>query len=87
MELKRLRLRALEDFRVINGMNPQYIQNIFTRDSKSKVRENGLVIPTRKTVTYGGKRIGALCPHIWHILPHIIKSSISPLQFKNILKM
>ena len=38
MELKSLKLLALEVFRVINDLNPQYIQNLFTRDSKSKER-------------------------------------------------
>ena len=35
MEVKRLRLLALEVFRAINGINPEYIQNLFTSNSKS----------------------------------------------------
>ena len=35
MEIKRLRILALADFRAINGMNPEYIQNLITRNSKS----------------------------------------------------
>lgn len=68
-------------------MNPQYIKNLFTRHNKSKGRQNDHVVYAGKTVTYDNKSIGVLGPHIWYILPNIIKSAISSSQFKNLLKL
>ena len=68
-------------------MNPQYINNLYIRDSKSNGRQNDHVISARKTVTYHDKSIGVLGPQIWYMLPNIIKSAISSSQFKNLLRL
>ena len=52
MKVKKLRLPALEDFRAINGMNPEYIWDKFARNSKYERRQNEPVISARKIVTY-----------------------------------
>lgn len=77
MKLKRLRLLALEVFRVINVMNPQYFKNLFTRDNKSKGRQNEHVISARKTVTYHDKSVG-----VWVLTFGIYFQTLSNLQYR-----
>ena len=52
MKVKKLRLLALEHFRAISGMNPEYIWDKFARNSNSERRQNEPVISARKIVTY-----------------------------------
>ena len=44
--------------------NPSYLQNMFIKRNNTRRRENDIQIPTRNTVRFGVKIVGALGPHI-----------------------
>ena len=57
VKLHRLRILAPECFCCINSMNPYYIENPYDKNTRSKRRPNGLIIPFYNTATLGDKNI------------------------------
>ena len=82
MEVRRLRVLALEVFRSINKLNPSYIQNLFEKRVDSYRHKNDLKIPIRFSVRFGDKSVRALGPHIWNMLPAELKKETTYGKFK-----
>ena len=86
MRGKRLRNLALELFKTLNKMNPEYMKERFpkttleTRRGLSVSTRRGLRVETRRplnleinknyTTRYGNKSLPCLGPHIWKPLPN-----------------
>ena len=73
MEIKRLRVLAIEIFKTVNNLHPNYMKDIFTPKLYPKVKPNDIVVKHHNTVTYGTKSLKTLGPKIWNQLPEDIK--------------
>ena len=74
MEVRRLRVLALEVFRSVNKLNPVYMRSLFEKNSKRY--KNDLNVPIRDSVTFGDKSLRVLGSHIWNMLPSELKRKI-----------
>ena len=52
MEVRRLRVLALEVFRSVNKQNPVYMQSLFEKNVNSKRYKDDLKVPIRDSVTF-----------------------------------
>ena len=82
IEIKRLRNFALEIFKTIKDLNPSFMKSIFSAKLNARVRSNDILLKTRKSATFGDKRLGRLGPKIWNALPQNIKTENSYVKFK-----
>ena len=57
MEIKRLRVLAIEIFETVNNLNPNYMKDIFTPKLHPKVRPNDILVKHHNTITYGTKSL------------------------------
>ena len=82
MEIKRLRVLAIETFITVNNLNPNYMKDIFTPKLHPKVRPNGILVKHYNfIITYGAKCLKTLSSKIWNKLPGDIKSETSYTKF------
>ena len=70
MRRKRLRNLALELFKTLNKMNPEYMKERFPKTTFSTHRPLNLEINKNYTTRYGNKSLPCLSPHIWKPLPN-----------------
>ena len=77
MEVRRLRLLALEVFRFVNKLNPVYMQSLLEKNVNSKRYKDDLKVPMRNSVTFGDKSVRVLGSHIWNMLPAELKRETS----------
>ena len=82
MEIKRLRVLAIEIFKTVNNLNPNYVKDIFTPKLHPKVRPNDIPVKHHNTITCGIKSLKTLGPKTWNNLPENIKSETSYTKFK-----
>ena len=82
MEIKRLRVLAIEIFKTVNNLNRYYIKDIFTPKLHPKVGPNDILVKHHNTITCGTKSLKTLGPKIWNQLPEDIKSETSYTKFK-----
>ena len=90
MKVNRLRSFCIEIYKLINTINPTYMNEIFKLRKISRVvRSNyklNLDVPTINQVSFGGKSLRYYGPKIWNSLSFHIKSSENLEGFKNIIK-
>ena len=60
MEVRRLRVLALEVFRSVNKLNPVYMQSLFEKNVNSKRHKDDLQVPIRNSVIFGDKSVRVL---------------------------
>ena len=60
MEIKRLRVLAIETFKKVNNLNPNYMKDIFTPKLQPKIRPNDILVKHHNTITYGTKSLKTL---------------------------
>ena len=82
MEVKRLRVLALEIFKAFNENSPSFIKDYFEKNENSTSRKYDLKIPMRNSVTFGDNSLRCLAPRVWNSLPKEIKTETSYLKFK-----
>ena len=70
MRGKRLRNLALELFKTLNKMNPEYMKERFPKTTLETRRPLNLEINKNYTTRYGNKSLPCLGPHIWKPLPN-----------------
>ena len=85
MKVKRLRNLALEIFRTINGLNPEFMKDIFIKNVTSITNSNNLKVQYHRTAKYGDKSLKTLGPKLWNSLPNDIKRETSFSKFKNFI--
>ena len=90
MEVKHLRTLALEIFKTLNNLNPEYMKEIFYKTTNLthrpfniKVNQNNTTKYGNNTTKYGNKSLRSLGPHIWNSLPNQIKEGTNFNKFKN----
>ena len=62
MEIKPLKVPAIEIFKTVNNLNPNYIEDTLTPKLHPKVRPNDIPIKHHNTITYGTKSLKTLGP-------------------------
>ena len=82
MEVKRLRLRALEILKAFNENCPTFIKNYFEKNENSVSKKYELKIPIRNSVTFGDNSLRSLTSRVWNSLPKQLKSETSFVKFK-----
>ena len=79
MKVNRLRSLCIKIYKLINNINPTYMNEIFKlRKTSRAVRSNyklNLDVPTISQVSFGGKSLRYCGPKIWNSLSFHIKSS------------
>ena len=76
MSIYRLKSLCIIVFKMMDDLNPSFMNDIFHLRIDGPVRTqnaNNITVETRKTFTFGTKSISSLGPKIWNILPSHIK--------------
>ena len=60
MEVSRLRRLAIENFKTLKSLNPDFMCTYFKKGSHSSRRKNDLVVNRAKTATFGEKSLRTL---------------------------
>ena len=68
MEVKRLRNLALEIFKTLNHLNPEYMKEIFYKTTNLTHRPFNIKVNQNNTTKCGSKNLRNLGPHIWNSL-------------------
>ena len=85
-EIKRLRTLALEIFKTLSNLNPNFMKGIFNFSPYSTHRKHDIFVHSRNTSNYGDRSLRDLGTHTWNSLPENIKSTTSIIIFKDIIK-
>ena len=85
IEVKRLRILALEVSKTLNNMNPEYINEIFYKTAFTTDIPLNLEVNENHTTKYGNKSLRCLGPHIWNSLPNQIKKETDYTKFKEFI--
>ena len=73
MEVSRLRRLAIEVFKTLKSLNPDFMRTYFKKGSQSAKKKNDLVVNRAKTTTFGEKSLRTSEPKIWNSLPEDLK--------------
>ena len=82
MEVKRLRLLALEIFKAFNENCPSFIKNYFEKNQNSLSKTYDLKIPIWNSVTFGDNSLRSLAPRVWNSLRKQLETETSNVKFK-----
>ena len=63
MQIKRIKQLAIEIFKTVNNLNPDFMKNIFTSEQNVRVSPHDLPVRSHKTVAYGDKSLKILGPN------------------------
>ena len=85
MEVKRLSTLALEVFKTLNDMNPEYMKEIFHKTAFWTHRPVNVEVNEYHTTKYGNKSLRCLGSHIWNSLPNQIKRETYYSKFKEFI--
>ena len=89
VRIMNLRALAVEIFKCVNGLNPEYMNEMIEKKSvKYGLRKpNILVQPRANTTTYGIRSFRYYGPKLWNMLPDHLKVTTDILEFKALLKL
>ena len=87
MQIKRIKQLAIEIFKTVNNLNPDFMKNIFTIKQNAWVRPHDLLFRSHNTATYGDKSLKILGPKIWNALATEIKRETSLSKFKKYVNL
>ena len=83
MEVSRLRRLAIEVFKTLKSLNPDFVPTYFKKSSHSASRKDDFVVNRVKTATFGEKSLG---PKIWNSLLKDVKDLTSLQKFTEFIK-
>ena len=86
MEVSRLRRLAIEVFKNLKSLNPNFMHTYFKKASHSARRKNGLVVNRAKTTTFNEKSLRILGPKTWNSLLKDVKDLTSLQKFTEFIK-
>ena len=87
MQIKRIKQLAIEIFKTVNNLNPDFMKNIFTIKQNDWVCPHDLRFRSHDTATYGDKSLKILGPKIWNALATEIKRETSLSKFKKYVNL
>ena len=76
---------AVEIFKTVKNLNPNYMKDIFTPKLHPKARPNDILVKHHNTITYGTKNLKTLGPKIWNQLPETLNQRHLIPNLRNIL--
>ena len=82
MEVKTLRILAIEIFKILNNQNPSFMREIFYRSPSVSHKKQNLFVQSHKTATFDDKNLKRSGPQMWNSLPEKIKSVTNLVDFK-----
>ena len=85
MKIRRIKTLAIEIFKTVHELNPNFMETLFTSKTNFRVRPFDLLVKNRNTEKYGSKSLMALGPKIWNALPENINET-SFSKFKEYIK-
>ena len=83
MEGKRLHTLALEIFKTLNNLNPDYMKEIFFKTTNLTQRPFDIKVNQNSSTKHSQKNLKSLGPRIWNSLPIEIKEETNYEKFKN----
>ena len=83
LELRRIRLLAIEIFKTLNNLNPIYLKEIFILNTRND--KNKLYVQSQKSKAYGENSLRSLGPKIWNSLPEHFRQYRSIESFKDLI--
>ena len=89
MHQRNLQFFATELYKVLNGLFPDLMKDVFPLNDDSGYSTcNGRTFKTRhlKTVRYGTDSLAYLAPKIWELVPNEMKNLESLTAFKTAIK-
>ena len=88
MKIMALRYLAIEVYKCINGLNPKYLNDLFSiKKSKYDLRDNSLVNRCKVvTTSHGLKSFKDYGAKIWNLLPASCKGATSLDEFRVFIK-
>ena len=88
MKIMALRYLAIEVYKCINGINPKYLNDLFTiKERKYQLRNVSIIYRDKvQTTNHGLKSFKDYGAKIWKSLPNSCKSAISVEDFKVLIK-
>ena len=86
MEVKRLRILAIEVYKTLNNLNPPYMKELFEKNGAKSNYPLNLKMQSHKFVTYGENSVRVLAPQVWNALPEHFKLQRSFASFKKLIK-
>ena len=83
-----LRYLAIEVYKCVNGLNPKYLNDLFTiKECKYVLRDDSLINRIKVSMTnHGLKSFKDYGAKIWNLLPESCKGAISLGEFKDLIK-
>ena len=83
-----LRCLAIEVFKCVNGLNPEYLNEmIHKKSSPYELRDKSILSRPKVNYThYGLKTFSSYGAKIWNTLPVSLKSGLSLYEFKQMIK-
>ena len=84
--VRKLRTLAIEIFKTLNDLNPPFMKEIFTLNTRRDNVRNRLVVKTQNSKRYGSNSLRSLGPKIWNKLPDTIRTSTHLYTFKQLIK-
>ena len=88
VKIMALRYLAIEVYKCVNGLNPKYLNDLFTiKKCKYDLRDDSLIIRNKvSTTNHGLKSFKDYGAKIWNLLPESCKGAISLGEFKDLIK-
>ena len=86
MEVRRLRILALEIFKTLKSLNPEFMKEIFHPSPYLTHKKNNILVQSRNTAKFGNNSLRVLGAHIWNSLPENIKSTTIFHKFKEFIQ-
>ena len=86
MEVSCLRRLAIEVFKTLKSLNPDFVPTYFKKSSHSASRKDDLVVNRAKTATFGEKSLRTVGPNIWNSLLKEVKDLTSLQKFTEFIK-
>ena len=88
VKIMALRYLAIEVYKCVNGLNPKYLNDLFTiKKCKYDLRDDSLINRNKvSTTNHGLKSFKDYGAKIWNLLPESCKGAISLGEFKDLIK-
>jgi hypothetical protein len=85
IEVRKLRIMSVEIFKTLNNLNPIYMKEIFTLNTRESSKSNTLKVKAQNSKKYGTDSLRSLGPRIWNALPNHIRNENNLESFKQLI--
>ena len=86
IEIRKLRILAIEIFKTINDLNSPYMKEIFELNTNRNPERKMLMVKVTESKKYGTDSLKHMGPKIWNCLSPELKTSENLTIFKSLIK-